>query len=99
MMENDNIDDINFANCKIDINWFKDHIAEYDMTKLSDIVICYRYLGFNAEMAKIAMEELGTRRAAGDSFAFEKYIEDSLKDLPNLNLPHVDLRSILQRIL
>jgi len=45
------------------------------------------------------MEELASRRAAGDTFAFEKYIEESQDKLPSLNFTIPDLRTTLQQMI
>jgi len=69
------------------------------VVRLCDIIICDRYLGFNPELATACMEELGRRRASGDTFNFEEYIEREYKALPKLEFAVTDLRSALDQVM
>jgi hypothetical protein len=52
---------------------------------LAGYVIAYRLLGVYKELSILCMEELMNRRANGDIFDFEEYIENELKDAPKPN--------------
>lgn len=54
--------------------------------QLCEIIISNRYLGLFPNLLLPSMEELSSRRINGDNFDFEKYIEENLKDLPELYL-------------
>lgn len=45
-------------------------------------VIAYRAFGSDKDGAEEAMNELSKRRLAGDSFDFESFIEEKIKDFP-----------------
>ncbi len=49
---------------------------------LAGYVVAYKLLGFNKDRNIACMKELMDRRALGDDFNFEEYIEDQLKDAP-----------------
>lgn len=72
------------------------NISKYTSIKLADIVIGYRYLGLYEKISIAAMEELGNRRVAGDTFEFEKYIDDNLKTLPKLEFKVADISSMIK---
>lgn len=44
-------------------------------------VVAYRVLGFDQEFASFCMSELMRRRYLGEEFDFEKFIEDTAKEL------------------
>lgn len=73
----------------------KESMPTFESDKLCQIIVAYRYLKYNEELALCAMQELASRRAKGDTFDFEKYIEDTLKELPPLNFTLPDLRNII----
>ena len=73
----------------------KANLSKYSSTKLAEMIITHRYFQASEEIAILAMEELARRRADGDSFAYENYIEENLATLPKLDFPMVDLGSIL----
>jgi hypothetical protein len=54
--------------------------------ELCDVVVAFRYLGVFRERAVQCMEELARRRTIGDTFDFEKYIEETVKNLPVIDL-------------
>jgi hypothetical protein len=51
---------------------------------LAAIVVAYRALGTNKEVAIEAMEELSKRRVAGDDFDYEAWIKEKLKEVPTI---------------
>lgn len=69
----------------INIGLIKKNIDKYNSQKLCEMIICHRYLGLTPELSIICMEELASRRVAGDNFDFENYIELKLKELPILD--------------
>jgi len=86
----------------IDLDKAKASIPQSSSTKLADMVVCYRYLGLHKDISMLAMEELGRRRGAGDTFDFEKHIETQLATLPKLGIKERDLSSFfgtIQRII
>lgn len=97
----DENDDYNFEELPPEINVqdIAPKLPQYSMTKLCDIVICDRYLGFNHDLAVLCMEELGKRRVAGDTFEFEDYIDREYKALPKIDSSMIDLRSALGQMI
>jgi hypothetical protein len=83
---------------KLDINKVKSLIPSYTSEKLCEMIVADRYFGISKESAIACMEELGKRRAAGDTFAFEKYIDEKFKTLPVLNFNMPDLRTSLTQM-
>lgn len=79
----------------LDIELVKKNIPIYTSEKLCDMIVCSRYFGFNEEISILCMEELSNRRVNGDDFNFEFQIENSIKELPELNFKMPDLRSVL----
>jgi hypothetical protein len=63
----------------------KDSIPHQSSTKLAEMIVAYRYLGLYKDVSMLAMEELGKRRANGDTFDFETHINDQLMKLPKLD--------------
>lgn len=82
----------------LDLEVLKKNIPTFDSQKLCDMIVCDRYLGFNEEAALMCMEELAVRRANGDEFEFEVYIEQAQKEMPVLDFSIPDLRNILSQI-
>lgn len=72
-------------------------IPSYNSEKLCEMIVTTRYFGFNEEIIIACMEELGKRRIAGNTFIFEKYIEECTIQLPKLEVKMPDLRSTLQQ--
>jgi len=54
-------------------------------TNLCDVIITFRYLGVFKARAIACMKELAQRRANGDTFEFEEYIQTQMKTMPNIN--------------
>ncbi len=73
-------------------------IPEFNSVKLCDIIISYRYLGLYKFLYVLAMEELAKRRIEGDSFDFEKYIEESSKELPKLEFNITDVNLAMEQL-
>lgn len=94
-MTNDQKSDLDLT--KIDEIKVKENIEKYTSEKLADMIIAHRYLGMFEGSCIIAMEELASRRGAGDTFHFEKYIADNLATLPKLEFAKVlNLNSLIQ---
>lgn len=84
----------------LDINVVRQMVPTYTSQKLCEMIVCDRYFGGFREVAVICMEELSKRRQNGDSFQFEKAIDDAFKTLPDLTFTNgggVDIRAILQQ--
>lgn len=71
--------DFNLDSIKLDL-------PNFTSEKLCEIVVCYRYLKIHKELSILSMEELSKRRLSGDNFDFESYIENSYKELPEIDL-------------
>jgi hypothetical protein len=81
----------------LDLDLIRKNLPQYTSQKLSEMIVADRYLSFNKEMGVMCMEELARRRAAGDPFEFEKYIDDAFNSLPKLDFKLSDIRSVLQQ--
>jgi hypothetical protein len=81
----------------LDLNVVRANIPLYSSEKLCETIVCDRYFGSFREIAVMCMEELSKRRIAGDNFAFEGYIDDAFKKLPELSFTMPNLRDVLQR--
>jgi len=73
-------------------------IDTFHSHKLCDIVIANRYLGMFKNIHKECMSELGKRRANGDSFNFEEYIDKNLEEMPKIQFKVSDISSVLNNI-
>lgn len=80
---------------KLDMEQVKANVPKFSNEKLCEMIVCDRYFGFGQKIDIICMEELAKRRAAGDTFDFESYIDQEYKKLPVLNLKTPDLREVL----
>jgi hypothetical protein len=74
---------------------FYDNLPKMSNSKLCEIVVANRYLGAMREEAIASMQELAKRRAAGDTFEYEKHIDELLAGLPKFDL---DLTKIMKKI-
>ena len=92
-------DDSDEETSQLDIDELKANLPSYKMDKICQIIVCNRYFGFNKDLTVYCMEELATRRAAGDPFNYEDYIESSFKELPILNVVLPDLRTMLTQVI
>ena len=85
---------------KLDLDQIKANMPQYGNQKLCEMIVCDRYFGFEHKISTICMEELARRRGAGDTFAFEVYIEKISKEMPELDLSGApDIRTILNQAL
>jgi len=83
---------------QLDIDQIKANLPQYGNQKLCEMIVCDRYFGFEHKISTICMEELARRRAEGDLFAFEVYIEQISKEMPVLDLSgSPDIRTILNQ--
>jgi hypothetical protein len=73
-------------------------IKSLSSERLSEIVIANRCLGLYKELSVKAMEELALRRSNGDTFEFEKYISESLNDIPPIDAPKDMITNIMDQI-
>ena len=87
----------NILNISLDIERIKNNIDQYSSVKLCEMIVCNRYFGINQEITVFCMEELAKRRINGDDFNFEKFIEDSNKELPELNFSIPNFKDILHQ--
>lgn len=83
----------------LDVELVRKNIPTYNSQKLCEMIVCDRYFGCYREIAIMCMEELSTRRVAGDTFDFETYIEQSFNELPKLNIAIPDVRDVLHQII
>jgi hypothetical protein len=83
----------------IDIGSVKKNANKFSSQKLCEMIACVRYFGMNTDLSVICMEELASRRLAGDLFAFEEVINKCYNELPPLNLDSPDLRTVLKGII
>jgi hypothetical protein len=81
----------------LDLEVVRKNVPTYSSEKLCEMIVCDRYFGCYQDVGVICMEELASRRAAGDNFQFENYINDSYKKLPELKLTSINLREVLQQ--
>jgi hypothetical protein len=58
-------------------------IPNMSMEALAANVVVYKSLGIYKDFAIKCMEELAKRKALGNTFDYEKFIEDELKKIPN----------------
>lgn len=80
------------------IDEIKKNIADYSTIKLCEMVISCRYLNLDEEIIILCMTELGSRRSAGDDFKFENFIDEKLKELPEINLSIADFKGLANSI-
>jgi len=92
------IDVSGFGNTEIDLDLMISKMHTYTSEKLCEIVVCDRYFGCFKSLAIISMEELASRRIQGDTFDFENYIGNSLKDLPKLDFSIPDVGNVLRQL-
>ncbi len=65
---------------------------------LADIVVSNRYLNMFPKLSKEAMEILAARRVNGENFPYEDYIDNKIKEMPQLNNVNYDFMSIIKKI-
>jgi len=79
--------------------YIKDKIPTFTSKKLCQMIVCDRYFGYYRDIALACMEELGKRRAAGDTFDFENFISASLAELPKLDFSIPDIGDVLRQVI
>ena len=57
-------------------------IATSESKNLAAYVVVYRSLGMNKDISIACMEELMKRKAAGDDYDFEAYIDEEVAKIP-----------------
>lgn len=84
-------DEIDYDMEELTEDQLREKLKDFPIEKVADIVVTSRYIGLYRNLEVEAMQELGNRRAAGNSFNYEEYIETNIKALPviNLTLPNV----------
>lgn len=82
----------------LNVDKIKELLPTYTSEKLCEMIVCDRYFGCYKDVAIMCMEELARRRIAGDEFNFESYIENSLKDMPVIDLSIPDLGDVLRQL-
>lgn len=92
------VDDTQLPITSFNLAEMKHNVPTYTSDKLCEIIVCDRYFGSYNELAIMCMEELAARRIQGDTFEFEKYIDNSLKDLPKLEFAVPDLNNVLRQL-
>lgn len=84
---------------KFDLDKIKENVPLFSNDKLCEMIVCDRYFGLEEKVSEICMEELGKRRAAGDTFNFEKHITDIGKELPSLDFKVPDFAGIVKKVI
>lgn len=74
------------------------NLHTYPNERLADLVISYRYMGLYKDLSIAAMQELGSRRANGDTFEYEKYIDENLAGLPKLDFTMQGLGNLIEEL-
>lgn len=93
----DDLEEVNFI--ELDTQKIKEKIPTFTSKKLCEMIVCDRYFGCYREIGLACMEELASRRIAGDEFDFESFIDESLSELPALDFSIPDLRNVLRGLL
>ena len=81
----------------LDVGRIRSNIGAYTSEKLAEMIVCHRYFGCYQEVAVVCMEELSRRRQSGQTFAFEDYIEQEFKKLPELKMSGINIRDVMQQ--
>ena len=93
----EDFDESQVKHTAINLDLIRQNVPSYSNEKLCEMIVCDRYFGMGKEISVICMEELAKRRANGDSFDFEEYVDKSYKELPELNFEMPDLRALLNK--
>lgn len=83
---------------ELDLEKIKSKIDTYRTPVLCEMITCNRYFKINNELTIICMEELAKRRVNGDNFNFEEFIENSLNDLPKIDLSIPNIKDLFGKI-
>jgi len=84
---------------RLDLEKIRGNLPAYTSEKLCEMIVCDRYFGMDKQISVMCMQELATRRIAGNQFTFEKYIEEAFGKLPTLNFSVPDLRTTLSQVI
>src|SRR5271157_5045646 len=90
-------DDVDEDEITLDIDQIKTNVPAYSNEKLCEMIVCDRCFSFGQKISIICMEELARRRAGGDTFDFERHIEQITKEMPVLNFGITDIGTILKQ--
>ena len=91
----DDDDDSDTEVTPLNVDNIRASLPSYPIEKVCGIIVCNRYLNLHKDLTIFCMQELAKRRAAGDTFKYEDFIENSYKELPVLTFSGPDLRSML----
>lgn len=95
----DDDDDSEMDYTPLDLDVVKAKLPTYSPEKLCEMVVCDRYFGCYKAIALMCMEELASRRIAGDTFDFETYIDKAFNELPRLDFAVPDLGDVLRQVI
>mgnify|MGYP001004245559 CR=1 FL=1 len=71
-------------------------LGQFPDFALVNIIVGYRTLNINKQLAKECMSELGRRRFIGDDFNFEDEIEAKIKKFPKPDPPIYPVNSMIR---
>ncbi len=95
-LEDDSAEEV--EDVKLDIVQIQANLPKYSSQKLCEMIVCDRYFGFEHKLSVICMEELASRRLAGDAFKYEDHIAEISKEMPVLDLSGTpDIRAVLNQ--
>ena len=92
---NNDLDDLE----TLSFDEIKENLASFKTDKICQIIVCNKYFSFNKDLTVSCMEELASRRSAGDPFNYEEFIDSSFNELPVLNFALPDLRTMLAQVI
>lgn len=92
------VDISDFGNTDLNLDDMKSKMSTFTSEKLCEMIVCDRYFGCFNDLAIMSMEELANRRIKGDTFDFEKHIDNSLKDLPKLDFSIPDISNVMRQL-
>ena len=81
----------------LDLAQVRANVPQFSNEKLCDMIVTDRYLGLEHKVSSICMEELGKRRADGDTFEFETYIAKITKELPPLDFSLPNFQGLISK--
>jgi len=79
----------------IDKQILKTKITSFNSEAICAIIVVNKYLNQDNECTSTCMKELAARRANGEDFDFETFIDEEFKKLPVVNTESLDFRTIL----
>jgi len=68
-------------------------ISERESKALAATVVAHRAIGFCKQEAVAAMEELLVRKINGDTFDYNSYIEEKIKEMPEPTIGEKQIES------